>query len=347
MESFRLIQCYHCLSFDHIKSNCPHKNENRICARCGDNDHPVGNCENPTACLHCKGPHPATARCCPKYLQIFKTKFQEVIKQIQNQFINSADQHQLPIISSTPFTSRSEYEESWTKIQEVAQAADSPTDFVEALYTLAKSSEREISAEKNPNSKISSLTYDIELVNSEEDIDETKECEAVKHFSPPQPTTRSSKTTTILPTQPPFAMASEESSKKIKEINSPINQNPEQPLVIISRDGVHPMFFTSTRDNSPEGSVDVVVSFVGPIAPNNDYYLRLVSSDSTEQFVFAKYPIKPTTKVYLCSPTIIWEDIERGKLTIKCSNEHSPHETDTIIKKVFDYIQSLILKASI
>ena len=48
-------------------------------------------------------------------------------------------------------------------------------------------------------------------------------------------------------------------------------------------DGVNPAFFTSTRDKGPEGPVDVVVSFVGPIAPNNDYYLWLVSSDSTEK----------------------------------------------------------------
>ena len=111
-------------------------------------------------------------------------------------------------------------------------------------------------------------------------------------------------------------------------------------------DGVHPTFFTSTRDKGPEGPVDVVVSFEGPIAPKNDYYLWLASSDSTIKTLFAKYPIKLATKVNLSGQTIIWEDIERGRLTIKCSKEHSPHESDKIIKEVFDYIQLLILKAS-
>ena len=76
-------------------------------------------------------------------------------------------------------------------------------------------------------------------------------------------------------------------------------------------------------------------------------YFEACSLFSTEKTLFAKYPIKPATKVNLSGQTVIWEDIERGKLTIKCSKEHFPHETDTIIKEVFDYIQLLILKACI
>ena len=118
MEFFRLTQCYHCLAYDHIKTYCPHKNQNRICPRCGGNDHLGGSCKNPLSCIHCQGSHYATARCCPTYKRIFHDKLQDLVNQFNSQRTSPGqDQQCQPITTSVPVSSRVERDESWTRIQ--------------------------------------------------------------------------------------------------------------------------------------------------------------------------------------------------------------------------------------
>ena len=370
MESFRLIQCYHCLSFDHIKTNCPHKDERRTCARCGGSDHQVRNCGNQTVCLHCKGPHPATARCCPKYQQLFQTKFNEVTEQIKEQLLNPAHQHQYPTISLTPIN-KSEYEESWTKIQEVALGAESSKDFVEALYTLAKSSTR-------PDSKVSCSTYDIESVVSDEDRYLDTEDETPVIDSAPQPPANSASVAADLPARPP-PTASEDI---IKEYNKPRVQNfqfkklqvqkhPVQKLPVqdhwtvkevVMENGTlvseadakaslcDPKNFICTRDKYPGVSEEVIISF-GYLAPEKVYYLYLFSNDKTCFDKFLKIPIKLGTNVELLPGSIIiWDEIYKGWIRLKCKNEYISYANNAVtdkelLKSVFNHIQLLISKA--
>ena len=78
-NTFKLIQCYHCLALsDHTKPYCPAKEDPQICGRCGAAGHPSKDCSAPTKCyLWGEAGYPATARICPVYLQTFKTKIQE------------------------------------------------------------------------------------------------------------------------------------------------------------------------------------------------------------------------------------------------------------------------------
>ena len=90
------------------------------------------------------GPHSATARCCPIYLQVFQEKYQELVKKIQNKLLTAQLINHQPT-AITPTSNIVDYQdETWANIQEVALAADTPIEFV-TLYTLAK-----LSAPKRP-----------------------------------------------------------------------------------------------------------------------------------------------------------------------------------------------------
>ena len=68
MNNIKLVQCYHCYALvDHKRPSCPFLNEPQRCPRCGQFGHNSWECQNHTVCLHCNGPHPVTAPCCPVY----------------------------------------------------------------------------------------------------------------------------------------------------------------------------------------------------------------------------------------------------------------------------------------
>ena len=161
LDFFRLTQCYYCLSFEHIKSKCPYTSELRRCARCGDTGHATTSCQNPTHCLHCGGSHPATARCCPKYQAIFLQKYQELTQMILNQSETPSLKTLNGQYTSISSSDREPMDDSWSKIQRVAAAAETQNDFIGALFTLAKAS----IPEKSYNAK----EYN-ELNFSQEDI---------------------------------------------------------------------------------------------------------------------------------------------------------------------------------
>ena len=65
-------QCFHCQKIGHMKSNCPHLDENPTCVRCRGN-HSHVNCKiNDPAlykCVNCPGNHPSCSRQCPAIIQ--------------------------------------------------------------------------------------------------------------------------------------------------------------------------------------------------------------------------------------------------------------------------------------
>ena len=68
MDNIKLVQCYHCYALaDHKRPNCPLLSKPQRCPRCGQFGHKSWECQNHTVCLHCGGPHPVTAPCCPTY----------------------------------------------------------------------------------------------------------------------------------------------------------------------------------------------------------------------------------------------------------------------------------------
>ena len=68
MDKIKLVQCYHCYAIaDHKKPTCPFLNELQRCPRCAQVGHKSWQCQNYPFCLHCSGPHPVTAPCCPIY----------------------------------------------------------------------------------------------------------------------------------------------------------------------------------------------------------------------------------------------------------------------------------------
>ena len=138
MKSFRLTQCYHCLGFDHIKTNCPRASQPRLCAKCGENNHTTLDCGNTPCCLHCNGPHPATARCCPFYL----TTQQDKYKVLEDAIINRHASQSTNAIESTPIAEPSGVPEAWVSLSASVTAAvasaSKPEDFLYTLYTLLK-----------------------------------------------------------------------------------------------------------------------------------------------------------------------------------------------------------------
>ena len=161
LDFFRLTQCYYCLSYDHIKTNCPYTSELRRCARCGNTGHATTICQNPTHCLHCGGPHPATARCCPRYQAIFLQKYQELSQMILKQSQTPSLQSISGQYSSISSPEREPLDNSWSKIQRVAAAAETQNDFIGALFTLARSSTPEKSYNAKENSELDFSQKDI------------------------------------------------------------------------------------------------------------------------------------------------------------------------------------------
>ena len=148
-ESFRLTQCYHCLAFDHIKSNCPHTDKPRLCARCGSGEHATTDCTNDASCLHCEGPHSTTARCCPVYLQTFASKCDELLQRIKNQLVpnnielnSTSVEHNNTEPNHTPIESPESLPDSWLLLSAAVNASvhatNSPEDFLSSLYTMLK-----------------------------------------------------------------------------------------------------------------------------------------------------------------------------------------------------------------
>ena len=83
-DYFKLIQCYHCMTLaDHLKNDCPEKDEPAICGRCGATDHQARVCSRRPYCVLCgQYGHPATARVCP----IYRTKYSEKLNALKNKF---------------------------------------------------------------------------------------------------------------------------------------------------------------------------------------------------------------------------------------------------------------------
>ena len=96
MEKLKLIQCYHCWEIaSHIKTECPKfKNkEPQLCPRCGRPDHKSTECINDPFCIHCKEPHPVTARICI----VYKQKFAETMTEISTELSAALNLQNTPL----------------------------------------------------------------------------------------------------------------------------------------------------------------------------------------------------------------------------------------------------------
>ena len=75
MDDIKLKQCYHCYQLaGHLKPNCPHISDPKLCAKCGESEHGYVQCQNEAKCINCGGSHPSTSRVCSTYA----IKFQEL-----------------------------------------------------------------------------------------------------------------------------------------------------------------------------------------------------------------------------------------------------------------------------
>ena len=73
------LRCINCFRYGHTKNHCKRQ---KICARCGQDSHETSSCNFQIQCVSCKGPHYATAKECPKWLEekeIQKIKIQQRI----------------------------------------------------------------------------------------------------------------------------------------------------------------------------------------------------------------------------------------------------------------------------
>jgi len=72
-------RCYNCQKFNHSKQSC--RATQPTCVNCGEVGHNE-NCNLPTQCANCEGPHPASDRKCPHYIvekEIVATQTKEKI----------------------------------------------------------------------------------------------------------------------------------------------------------------------------------------------------------------------------------------------------------------------------
>ena len=85
MDKIKLVQCYHCYAIaDHKKSTCPYFYEPQKCPKCSQSGHKSWECKNRVTCLHCNGPHPVTAPCCPIYQAKLKEIKSDLLKDLLN-----------------------------------------------------------------------------------------------------------------------------------------------------------------------------------------------------------------------------------------------------------------------
>ena len=128
-ETFKLIQCYHCLTLaHHLKNQCPFKDEPQICGRCGKSGHASRECSAAPYCHLCNAAgHPATARICPKYREKFEEQLDALFRQ--------------PPPASQGNSYQAPYDKSWDALQSAARASTSSVDFWECLYKIIKASD--------------------------------------------------------------------------------------------------------------------------------------------------------------------------------------------------------------
>ena len=85
MNKIKLVQCYHCYAIaDHKKPNCPYLSQPQKCPRCAQVGHRSWECENRSFCLHCRGPHPVTAPCCPIYQEEMEKMKPDLLIELTN-----------------------------------------------------------------------------------------------------------------------------------------------------------------------------------------------------------------------------------------------------------------------
>ncbi len=74
------VQCFQCLNFNHVAKYCKEKQQK--CVRCGE-DHKSDQCiADKEICRNCKGPHSATSKDCPRYLEQV-SRMQGLVKQYE------------------------------------------------------------------------------------------------------------------------------------------------------------------------------------------------------------------------------------------------------------------------
>ena len=85
IHAFRAIQCYSCFEWcSHYKPDCPIKHEPQACSRCGRIGHDYKICTAEPFCINCMGPHPATARICPKYTKAVNFQLPIIAQQLEH-----------------------------------------------------------------------------------------------------------------------------------------------------------------------------------------------------------------------------------------------------------------------
>ena len=76
-------QCFRCQKFGHVAKYC--RQEQDTCGHCGTAGHKRDSCNNPVSCFHCRAPHNASDRTCPKYViecEVLKTQHSEKTSRI-------------------------------------------------------------------------------------------------------------------------------------------------------------------------------------------------------------------------------------------------------------------------
>ena len=127
MEHYKLIQCYNCLEFCHTRNNC--QNETK-CSRCGyAHEYPYTDCRATPKCCNCEGPHSATARICPKYIEAFVSNEQKSAEQLSLKY---------PHLFTSPPSSPQPQHSNDSDISHILRAArlasKDPNDFANQLF---------------------------------------------------------------------------------------------------------------------------------------------------------------------------------------------------------------------
>ena len=142
MEKVKLVQCYHCYALsDHKKPKCPHLSRPQRCPRCTQLGHKSWQCQNPTSCLHCGGPHPVTAPCCPLYQEKLNSVKIDLLKELLPNFHVTPDlpNNEHDIFTSTSRThnfSNQSNSDALNLLMTSASTADgSFINFINSLFT--------------------------------------------------------------------------------------------------------------------------------------------------------------------------------------------------------------------